>query len=175
MKVGGYLLVSDAHFDARQAFVDPTKQLRLVAAIDNDGTIRDRAQDLEGHFMTTKGAPITLEQVEESKTKTKATATRDTRPPSRILSTTPSTTLPGAVPRARRKWRPGGGSAAPAGPARARTIVKRRVRRMSASVGSRGRAPERDTDRSAAPVFPPAAGRPRGQAGLVVDSVEIER
>lgn len=61
-------MVSDAHFDARQVFLDQD-QFRLVAAIDNDGTIEE---DLDGHFMTTQGRPITPAQVEESKTKPKA-------------------------------------------------------------------------------------------------------
>lgn len=86
LKPGGYFLVSDAHFDARQVYVDsfyaatdkPKKKqtshesFQLVAVIGNDGSIDCSKNSLQGHFTTTKGDILTLEQVEESKTKPKA-------------------------------------------------------------------------------------------------------
>ena len=68
LKPNGYLLVSDAHFDAREACCN-TNVFQLVAALDMDGTMRE---DVEGHFTTTNGTPLTQAQVEESKAKPKA-------------------------------------------------------------------------------------------------------
>ncbi|KAL3901146.1 MAG: hypothetical protein SGARI_006118 [Bacillariaceae sp.] len=67
----GYLLVSDAHFDAREAFCN-SHEFELVAVLDMDGTVRDAPRDLEGHFTTTDSTPLTQAQVEESKVKPKA-------------------------------------------------------------------------------------------------------
>lgn len=65
IKTGGYLLVSDAHYDARQAFVDPSFQ--FIAVYDESKKALDFSENgMNGHFKTTMGDIITQKHVQES-------------------------------------------------------------------------------------------------------------
>lgn len=71
LKPGGYLLASDAHYDARMAYVDPRFEFVAVfddAKSDFDGS--DAAK--KGHFITESGIAMTEEMVQESIDKPKA-------------------------------------------------------------------------------------------------------
>ena len=71
LKVGGYFLASDAHFDARTLFLDP--KFELVGVFDKDtGKLGTDAESLAGHFETTSGKIITKKQVKESIQKSKS-------------------------------------------------------------------------------------------------------
>eukprot|EP00434_Breviolum_minutum_P034196 symbB.v1.2.030257.t1/scaffold3390.1/size57886/6 len=63
LRVGGYFLVSDAHFDARTVALD--KRFSLVGVYNMESK-KLETKDLESCFMTTAGK-ITLQQVEVSK------------------------------------------------------------------------------------------------------------
>lgn len=68
VKPGGFVLASDAHYDARLLFV--TKGFELVGVFD-DGGLNTTEAGKNGHFITTTGEPITHEQVVESSEKPK--------------------------------------------------------------------------------------------------------
>ncbi|KAH3880524.1 hypothetical protein DPMN_004440 [Dreissena polymorpha] len=70
LKPGGHFLVSDAHFDARNAYTK--SDFSLVAVYDNEITQLDcNKKSLDDYFMTTENKKITKEQVEESVSKPK--------------------------------------------------------------------------------------------------------
>jgi hypothetical protein len=65
IRLGGHLLVSDAHFDARTVFLD--KRFQLLAVYDmEERVLKSAPGDLAGHFMTKAGPPICAKQVEMS-------------------------------------------------------------------------------------------------------------
>lgn len=68
VKPGGFVLASDAHWDARQMFV--TKGFEFVGVFEGDA-LDTSEEGKTGHFMTTKGTPITKAQVEECAQKPK--------------------------------------------------------------------------------------------------------
>lgn len=71
LKPDGFFLVSDAHFDARTAFLRP--DFELVGVFEKDtGKLLTSATDIEGHFYTTEQTPITQSQVDESMKKPKS-------------------------------------------------------------------------------------------------------
>ena len=71
LKSGGYLFVSDAHFDARMAFVDP--DFNLVGVYDDGLSDFDTSgKELSCHFISTKGVKMTNNMVQESIDKPKA-------------------------------------------------------------------------------------------------------
>lgn len=66
LKRGGHFLVSDAHSDARAAFVDG-RRFKLVGVFDTSNGRLDTGQEaLQGHFETIGGQTMTAEMVEES-------------------------------------------------------------------------------------------------------------
>lgn len=67
LRIGGYFLVSDAHFDARTVALD--KRFSLVGVYNMESK-KLETKDLESCFMTTAGK-ITSQQVEVSKVKPK--------------------------------------------------------------------------------------------------------
>eukprot|EP00438_Fugacium_kawagutii_P005951 Skav231311 [mRNA] locus=scaffold1116:35096:35596:- [translate_table: standard] len=68
LRIGGYFLVSDAHFDARTVALD--KRFSLVGVYDMESK-KLNTKDLKSCFVTATGQKITPEQVEVSKTKPK--------------------------------------------------------------------------------------------------------
>ena len=71
LKKGGYLFASDAHYDARMAFVDP--QFAFIAVYDDEKQIFDTSDGIKsGHFISNKGVSMTAEMVQESIDKPKA-------------------------------------------------------------------------------------------------------
>ena len=66
VRKGGYFLVSDAHYDARMLILDDTFELKYVWEDDKF------TEDIDCHFITTDGVPMTREMVEESIKKPKA-------------------------------------------------------------------------------------------------------
>lgn len=71
LKNGGYFFASDAHYDARMAFVDP--QFEFIAVYDAVKEIFDESDDIKsGHFISKKGVSMTAEMVQESIDKPKA-------------------------------------------------------------------------------------------------------
>jgi len=68
LKIGGYYLVSDAHYDARCLSLDKSFTLKYVW----DSESETFTEDVEGHFVTKEGEQVTREMVEESKKKPKA-------------------------------------------------------------------------------------------------------
>ena len=68
LKVGGYYLVSDAHYDARCLSLDESFVLKYVW----DSKTEVFTDDVDGHFVTNEGKKITREMVEESQNKPKA-------------------------------------------------------------------------------------------------------
>lgn len=70
LRLGGYFLVSDAHFDARNVFIK--NNFSLIAVYDNSKKKMEFDKgSLDGHFITTKNEKITKEQVDESVLKPK--------------------------------------------------------------------------------------------------------
>ena len=67
--MGGYFLVSDAHFDARSVALDGRFQLLKVYDMQKQLLV---SKGLEECFMTTEGQKISKEQVEISMKKPKA-------------------------------------------------------------------------------------------------------
>lgn len=71
VKKGGWFLVSDAHYDARQAFVD--EEFKLVAVYENASEkFEFSPESLKGHFTTKDGEKLSQKHVDESKQKPKA-------------------------------------------------------------------------------------------------------
>ena len=65
LKQGGHFLVSDAHFDARTAFL--MKEFQLVGVFDRGtGKLNIDKKELDNHFHTMQGKVITQAQVKES-------------------------------------------------------------------------------------------------------------
>lgn len=65
LRSGGFFLVSDAHFDARETSLHP-EQFRLRAVYDlTEQRLKSEPEALEGHFHTQSGR-ITEEQVQQS-------------------------------------------------------------------------------------------------------------
>ena len=68
LQIGGYFLVSDAHFDARTVALD--KRFTLLGVYDMKSKKLD-TKDLKSCFVTSTGQKITAEQVEVSTKKPK--------------------------------------------------------------------------------------------------------
>ena len=68
IKVGGYIVVSDSHFDARTAYLDSRLTLRMVY----DKETKSFSSNIDGCFETVESGPMTQAQVDLSFTKPKS-------------------------------------------------------------------------------------------------------